>query len=96
YGTCGETTELHVVDDGPGFPPDFSEQAFERFTRADTARGRGGAGLGLSIVRAIAEAHGGTAGALNSPSGGSTLGSRSRRPPPTAPPAGARGRTPRR
>ena len=39
YGTCGETTELHVVDDGPGFPPDFSEQAFERFTRADTARG---------------------------------------------------------
>jgi two-component system, OmpR family, sensor kinase len=70
YGTSGETTELHVVDDGPGFPPDFSEQAFERFTRADTARGRGGAGLGLSIVRAIAEAHGGTAGALNSPSGG--------------------------
>jgi signal transduction histidine kinase len=54
---------------GPGFPPDFSEQAFERFTRADNARGRGGAGLGLSIVRAIAEAHGGTAGALDSPSG---------------------------
>ena len=61
---------LVVVDDGPGFPPDFSEEAFERFTRADTAPGRGGAGLGLSIVRAIAEAHGGTAGALNSPSGG--------------------------
>jgi signal transduction histidine kinase len=59
YGTCSETIELHVADDGPGFPPDFSEQAFERFTRADTARGRGGAGLGLSIVRAIAEAHGG-------------------------------------
>ena len=50
---------LVVVDDGPGFPPDFSEEAFERFTRADMAPGRGGAGLGLSIVRAIAEAHGG-------------------------------------
>jgi two-component system OmpR family sensor kinase len=85
YGTSGETTELHVVDDGPGFPPDFSEQAFERFTRADTARGRGGAGLGLSIVRAIAEAHGGTAGAPTHRLEGSTLGSRSRRPPPTAP-----------
>jgi two-component system OmpR family sensor kinase len=71
YGRqVGETIELHVVDDGPGFPPDFYERAFERFTRADTARGRGGAGLGLSIVRAIAEAHGGTAGALSSPSGG--------------------------
>jgi signal transduction histidine kinase len=70
YGTYNEATELHVADDGPGFPPDFSEEAFERFTRADTAPGRGGAGLGLSIVRAIAEAHGGTAGALNSPSGG--------------------------
>jgi hypothetical protein len=42
-------------------------------------------GLGLSIVRTIAEAHGGTAGAPTHRLGGSTLGSRSRRPPPTAP-----------
>jgi signal transduction histidine kinase len=61
--------ELHVRDAGPGFPPEFLEQAFERFTRADQARSRGGSGLGLSIVRVIAEAHGGTAHAANSDPG---------------------------
>ena len=58
--------ELHVSDHGSGFPPDFLAQAFERFSRADSARARGGAGLGLSIVSAIAEAHGGSAHAANS------------------------------
>jgi heavy metal sensor kinase len=57
--------ELHVADDGTGFPPEFLERAFERFTRSDQARARGGAGLGLSIVRVIAEAHGGEAHAAN-------------------------------
>lgn len=62
--------ELHVRDNGAGFPPEFLDQAFERFTRADSARSRGGAGLGLAIVRTIAEAHGGRAHAANTdPSG---------------------------
>jgi heavy metal sensor kinase len=65
--------ELHVRDEGAGFPPDFLGQAFERFARADQARTSGGAGLGLSIVRAIAEAHGGTAHASNDEWGGADV-----------------------
>ena len=52
--------ELHVRDDGPGFPAEFLPHAFERFSRGDPAR-TGGAGLGLTIVHVIAEAHGGAA-----------------------------------
>jgi len=50
-----------VTDDGPGIPAPERERVFERFHRVDAARSRanGGAGLGLPIVRAIAEAHGG-------------------------------------
>jgi heavy metal sensor kinase len=63
-------TRFHVRDDGPGFPDDFLERAFDRFARADAARARGGAGLGLAIFLSIAEAHGGTAQAVNtSPAG---------------------------
>ncbi|MBV9001112.1 MAG: HAMP domain-containing histidine kinase [Solirubrobacterales bacterium] len=51
-----------VTDDGPGIPPHERERVFERFHRTDTGRTRagGGAGLGLAIVRAIAEAHKGS------------------------------------
>lgn len=65
--------EFSVTDEGPGFPPDFIDHAFERFTRADAARGRGGTGLGLAIVRAIATAHGGEVQARNLPGGGADV-----------------------
>jgi two-component system, OmpR family, sensor kinase len=55
------TVELEVSDEGPGFAPGIAGRAFERFTRGDAARTRGGSGLGMAIVLAIAQAHGGSA-----------------------------------
>jgi two-component system, OmpR family, sensor kinase len=49
---------LAVQDDGPGVPPELREQIFERFVRGAGDRGSS-SGLGLSIVRAVAESHGG-------------------------------------
>jgi two-component system, OmpR family, sensor kinase len=57
--------ELHVRDNGAGFPPEFIDRAFDRFTRSDPAREGPGAGLGLAIVDVIARAHGGAAHAAN-------------------------------
>ena len=71
--TADGVVELHVTDDGAGFPQEFLERAFERFTRPDAARPRGGTGLGLSIVRVIAEAHGGVARAANRENGGADV-----------------------
>jgi two-component system, OmpR family, sensor kinase len=58
---------LDVIDDGPGLPEKDAEKLFERFYRIDSSRSRasGGAGLGLAIVSAIVEAHGGTIAAAN-------------------------------
>lgn len=69
------TAELHVVDQGPGFGPDFLSQAFERFTRAGEGReGDGsGSGLGLAIVATIARAHHGSARAANAAGGGADV-----------------------
>jgi two-component system OmpR family sensor kinase len=57
--------ELHVRDEGAGFPPEFLDRAFDRFARSDAALQGPGAGLGLAIVDVIARAHGGTAHAAN-------------------------------
>jgi two-component system OmpR family sensor kinase len=65
--------ELHVRDEGGGFPPDFLADAFTRFARPDQSRSRAGSGLGLSIVRTIAEAHDGSAQAANLPAGGADV-----------------------
>jgi signal transduction histidine kinase len=64
--------ELHVTDEGPGFPDAFLPLAFDRFTRADTGRDDG-SGLGLAIVQMIALAHDGAAGIANRPTGGADI-----------------------
>ena len=66
---------LSVSDTGAGIPPEAAPHIFERFYRADKARSRheGGFGLGLSIVKWIAEAHHGSVEMTSRPGGGSTF-----------------------
>jgi len=66
---------LRVSDTGIGIPPEAQSQIFERFFRVDCARSRehGGSGLGLSIVRWIVEAHGGSVGLESRLDEGSTF-----------------------
>jgi signal transduction histidine kinase len=68
----GDSVVVTVEDGGQGIPPQALEHIFERFARADASRSRrnGGAGLGLSIVAAIARAHDGSCRAGNAPGGG--------------------------
>jgi signal transduction histidine kinase len=63
---------LRIQDTGPGIPTEHLSRVFDRFYRVDSARDQasGGSGLGLSIVRAIVHAHGGTVSADNAPEGG--------------------------
>ncbi|MGZ8514721.1 MAG: HAMP domain-containing sensor histidine kinase, partial [Candidatus Limnocylindrales bacterium] len=63
---------LAVEDSGPGIPEADLPHVFERFYRGDPARGRatGSSGLGLAIVRAVVEAHGGCVRAMNAPAAG--------------------------
>ena len=66
---------IEVADEGPGMPNDDTSRVFERFWRADPSRTRasGGAGLGLAIVAAIADAHGGRAEVESAAGLGSTF-----------------------
>lgn len=66
---------IEVIDAGVGIAPEHLPRLFERFYRVDTARTRthGGAGLGLSIVKAIVEAHGGTVSVKSKLGAGSTF-----------------------
>jgi signal transduction histidine kinase len=59
-----------IEDNGPGFPPDISTHAFERFVRGKHSHGHG---LGLAFVDAIVRAHGGTAKISESPAGGAAI-----------------------
>jgi signal transduction histidine kinase len=65
--------ELHVTDEGRGFPPGFLPRAFERFSQPENARGADGSGLGLAIVKEIACAHGGDATARTDPERGADI-----------------------
>jgi two-component system, OmpR family, sensor kinase len=74
HATAGEAT-LEVADRGPGMAPDVAARAFERFFRADPSRSRhhGGSGLGLSIVAATVEAHGGSVDLTSAVGEGTTV-----------------------
>jgi signal transduction histidine kinase len=73
-GVDGAEASLWVRDSGPGVSRDDQARVFERFARASGGRRRSdGAGLGLAIVRAIAEAHGGRAELASRPGAGSTF-----------------------
>jgi len=74
-GSEGDQVYVSVADSGPGLSSEVEGRAFERFYRGDPARSRGtgGAGLGLSIVAAIVEAHGGSVTAASPEEGGATF-----------------------
>ncbi|KIZ43345.1 MULTISPECIES: ATP-binding protein [Rhodopseudomonas] len=71
----GNSAIIRVEDDGPALSPDFAKRAFEPFARSEQSRSRrlGGSGLGLSVVRAIAEAHGGQVSYRKSSRGGAVF-----------------------
>jgi signal transduction histidine kinase len=69
-----DRVELHVTDDGDGFPDELLPRAFERFGRGQHARSsEPGSGLGLALVEAVAVAHGGRADARNRRDGGADV-----------------------
>ncbi|EIV94494.1 HAMP domain-containing sensor histidine kinase [Frankia sp. QA3] len=85
-GTPPGGAVLDVIDHGPGLPPEVADHVFDRFYRAadSRAQGRGGSGLGLSIVAATAQAHGGRVEVISAVGAGTTF--RLLLPPPVGAP----------
>ena len=71
----GDRVRVAVTDDGEGIPAEELERVFDRFYRVDSSRSRasGGAGLGLTIVKGLVEAHGGSVGAESPAVGGTRV-----------------------
>lgn len=74
-GFAAGMVQLRVIDSGTDLTDEAAARAFERFWRGDRSRARssGGSGLGLSVVRAIAVAHGGSVSLIRRPSGGAVF-----------------------
>lgn len=81
---------VHVRDHGAGIAPEDRERVFARFWRSPEARAREGSGLGLSIVRQVARAHGGTVFVDDAPGGGAVFTLSIPRPPVPVPPTARR------
>jgi len=91
----GAAVVVEIVDHGRGVPPELGPRLFDKFVRASTAPG---AGLGLAVVRAIVEAHGGRIEAGNAPAGGARFRIElpAEHPALTRPPTGELASTPLR
>ena len=72
-GADGQAAILRVRDTGPGIPAAEMPRIFDRLFRGDTSRAERGLGLGLSLVKAVVEAHGGTVGVENEPGRGAVF-----------------------
>jgi signal transduction histidine kinase len=66
----GLDARIVFSDDGPGFPPELLDRAFERFVKGEHSTGHG---LGLAFVQAVVTAHGGTVVLANQPGGGAVI-----------------------
>ena len=68
--TVGDQAVLEVSDSGPGVPPDERHAVWERFYRGSAASVGTGSGIGLAVVKALIDAHGGTVAVEDRPGGG--------------------------
>jgi signal transduction histidine kinase len=69
-GATADLVTVTITDTGPGVPAEEQDAVWRRLYRGDASRSQRGLGLGLTLVRAVAEAHGGSAAVSDAPGGG--------------------------